>query len=298
MIRLPVLAVAAASLSACATMPPAPVASVSAAPDRLPPPAHAQSPHDALFALFAADDEATLELNPMTGISRGDRRHADRLGDMLSPEYDARMKAQADRSLAALHAIDRAALSPTDRIAYDVFEFGGRDAQGADARDARADRSAADQPLHRVPQVLPHLRRAARARRRSRRCADYENNLSRNRDYVAYIDRAIGKFREGLASGRGRNLADDRQRDPAARRPARAAARGFALLGPGGEHFPADFSAADKARLTARLSSLDRRDHRRQPPAARFPQGRVPAARADRRRPFADEGRRRRSTSS
>ena len=31
--------------------------------------------------------------------------------------------------------------------------------------------------------------------------ADYENNLKRHRDFVVYLDRAIGRFREGKASG-------------------------------------------------------------------------------------------------
>ncbi len=31
--------------------------------------------------------------------------------------------------------------------------------------------------------------------------ANYEDNLSRHDDYIAFIDRAIGKFREGMASG-------------------------------------------------------------------------------------------------
>jgi uncharacterized protein (DUF885 family) len=80
--------------------------------------------------------------------------------------------------------------------------------------------------------------------------ADYENNLKRHKDYVLFHDRAIGRFREGMASGvfetklTIRNVVD--QLDPAAR----PEGRGFALLRPV-KRFPADFSEADKARLTA-----------------------------------------------
>ena len=31
--------------------------------------------------------------------------------------------------------------------------------------------------------------------------ADYENNLRRHKEYIVWLDRAIGRMREGLASG-------------------------------------------------------------------------------------------------
>ena len=80
--------------------------------------------------------------------------------------------------------------------------------------------------------------------------ADYENNLKRHKDYVAFHDRAIGRFREGMASGvfetklTTQNVVDqltlllDQKVEDSP------------FYGPI-KRFPADFSEADKARLTA-----------------------------------------------
>src|SRR5437868_11735344 len=82
-----------------------------------------QSAHDRLFELFKESDEAHLRRNPLDAILRGDMRYADRLGDMISDQYFAAEKAAAEHDLAALHAIPRAALNPTDQLAYNVFDY-------------------------------------------------------------------------------------------------------------------------------------------------------------------------------
>jgi uncharacterized protein (DUF885 family) len=80
--------------------------------------------------------------------------------------------------------------------------------------------------------------------------ADYENNLKRHKDYVAYHDRAIGRFRQGMASGVFETkltignvidqlellIAQNVEESP--------------FYGPI-RKFPTTFSEADKARLTA-----------------------------------------------
>ena len=63
--------------------------------------------------------------------------------------------------------------------------------------------------------------------------ADYENNLKRHKDFVVYLDRAIGRFREGMAAGVVETKLTVRNIDRAARPAARAEARGLALLRPG-----------------------------------------------------------------
>ena len=111
-IRFALLATAALPLAACATTGNVETASAQPAA-AMPATASAQSPHDRLFALFAAADEASLKLNPLAAISRGDLRYANRLTDALTPEYTAALKANAESNLAALEAIDRASLSVT-----------------------------------------------------------------------------------------------------------------------------------------------------------------------------------------
>src|SRR5688500_15257102 len=104
MSRLLYLVLVAAPLGACAAPTPRPEALPAAGPSSI---TRAEA-HEALFALFKASDEASLELDPLDALFRGDPRHADRFGDYVSDEYYAASRAAAERDLAALRAIDRA----------------------------------------------------------------------------------------------------------------------------------------------------------------------------------------------
>jgi uncharacterized protein (DUF885 family) len=161
-----------------------------------------QSPHDTLFALFARSNEDMLRRHPTAALSRGDLRYADRLGDPFSDANDAADLAADRRDLAELHAIDRAALDPTDRIAYDVFET-------STARELKA---MTDPELRLIYRVQPinhfygfHLGYADMASGQGvapfKTLADFENNLKRNRQFAPAIDRIIARFREGLKVG-------------------------------------------------------------------------------------------------
>ncbi len=77
-----------------------------------------------LDALFRQSDEDNLRRNPLSALFRGDMRYAAVFGDYISDEYYAKEKAADEAELRRLLAIDRSALSPTDRIAYDVFRRG------------------------------------------------------------------------------------------------------------------------------------------------------------------------------
>jgi uncharacterized protein (DUF885 family) len=75
-----------------------------------------------LTALFAADDAASLERNPLNAMFRGDMRYADRFGDFISDAYFANERKAAEANVEALKSIDRDQLNATDKIAYDVFK--------------------------------------------------------------------------------------------------------------------------------------------------------------------------------
>ena len=105
-----------ASTSAFAQTAPAPATPApAAAPDN--------SPHGRLHRLFHDSDEDNLRRNPISGMFRGDFRYAAHLGDYISDEYYAGERSAAQADLAALRAIDRRALNPTDALAYDVFKY-------------------------------------------------------------------------------------------------------------------------------------------------------------------------------
>src|ERR671917_21956 len=104
-------------LTAAAILAPVSVSVAAQAPA-----ASAQAPaKQRLDTLFKRSDEDNLRRNPINALFRGDMRYAGQFGDYITDEYLAKEKAADEAELRQLLAIDRDALSPTDRIAYDVF---------------------------------------------------------------------------------------------------------------------------------------------------------------------------------
>lgn len=160
-----------------------------------------QSAHDRLFQLFKDSDEASLKRNPLQALYRGDYRYADRLGDLYSDAHYQGEKVAAERDLAALHAIPRDALSADDRIAYDVFDYQTKDTLRALQPNLLSLSEALPMNhfygLHtQYPTLSSGQGGAPYATVR-----DYENGLSRNRDFAANVDEAIRQWRKGEAAG-------------------------------------------------------------------------------------------------
>ncbi|HEX9965580.1 MAG TPA: DUF885 domain-containing protein [Allosphingosinicella sp.] len=230
------------------------LAAFSAAAQPQPQPARtaaaAQGESERLKRLFHESDEANLKRNPVGAIFRGDLRYADRLGDFITDEYFASERVAAEADLAALRAIDRSKLGATDRIAYDVFEWQTRDS----LKNLEPEMLALGvvRPINHMSGFHTFYPAFASGEGAApfKTVADYENNLKRHKDYVAYHDRAIGRFREGMASGvletklTTKNVVDqltlliDQKIEDSP------------FYGPI-KRFPADFSEADKARLTS-----------------------------------------------
>jgi uncharacterized protein (DUF885 family) len=226
------------------------------------PPPGASSPVETeagarLRALFHASDEANLRRNPISALFRGDFRYADRLGDYMSDAYFAAEREAAEQDLAALRAIGRDRLNATDRLAYDVFEYQRRE----DLADVQPDMLAltAVRPLnhfsgfHTFYPVLASGRSAAPFRN----VQDYDNNVSRHRQYAQMVDRAIERFRQGLASGvvetklTIRNVIDQLDTQ------LRDAPEASPFFGPA-QNFPEGVPEADRARLRAELLAVVR----------------------------------------
>ena len=213
--------------------------------------AEVQSSEDAkLRALFHESDEAELKRNPVEAIFRGDLRYADHLGNLLTSEHTAAEKAASEADLRGLMAIDRARLSPIDQIAYDVFE-----------QQTRTGLKGFAPELQRLNDLLPldHFQgfqtfypsfASGEGAAPFNTLADYENNLKRNADYAAILDRAVARFRQGIAAGvvQPRLVVEN------------MIGQFDALIGQGVEgstfyqpvnHFPKDIAPADQARLRA-----------------------------------------------
>ena len=154
-----------------------------------------------LHALFKQSDEDNLRLNPLSALARGDLRYADQLGDFVSQAHFDAERAAHEHELRQLTAIDRSRLSPIDQLAYDVFKWRTELSLRELAPDMLA--LTAVRPLdhfagfhNRYPDFASGQGGAP-----FKTLADYENNLKRNHQYVQLLDKIIGRFREGMASG-------------------------------------------------------------------------------------------------
>ena len=209
-----------------------------------------QSEHDRLFALFADSDKRELELNPLGRLFRGDDRDADRLGDFLTDASFYASLRDTQLNVALLEQIDRSKLSETDQLAYDVFLYNQEQALKGSTPEIRALTEV--RPLNHFSGLHTFYPNFASGTGAApfKTMANYEDNLSRHDDYIAITDRSIAKFREGMESGVvetkltiGNVIA---QLDTQLAVPIEESQ----FMGPT-TMYPDDFSAEDKARLTA-----------------------------------------------
>ncbi len=198
-LRIALLSATALSLGACATTGPVDMPAASAAPTTQA--EQTESAHDRMFAIFAADDEASLKRNPLAALFRGDMRYADRLGDYLTDEYNDAERAAAQANLAAMKGIDREELNPTDKIAYDVFTYNQDEALKGLTPEILALNDV--RPINHFSGFHTFYPTLASGQSAApfKTVEDYENNLKRHAEYIKLGDRSIGRFREGMKSG-------------------------------------------------------------------------------------------------
>ncbi|MBZ6378193.1 DUF885 domain-containing protein [Pacificimonas flava] len=258
MIRTVSTAALAAALAACATTEPSPPPTpVAAVPEETM--MSQEQAHEELFALFQRSDEDSLRRNPISALFRGDMRYADQLGNYLTDEYYDAERAAAEAELAALREIPREALSETDQLAYDVFEYQKKQSIAGLVDELVALQVVRPvnhfQGFHTFYPVLASGQGAAPFNT----VEDYENNLKRHAQFVELTDRAIARFREGLESGvletkltinNVIGQLDTQLAQPVKDTPYYAPAR----------NFPEDFSEADKARLAAEYERVIEED--------------------------------------
>ena len=154
-----------------------------------------------LKALFAASDEAQLKRNPIQALFRGDMRYADQFGDFITDEWLAGEKAAGEADLAALKRIDRAKLNADDRISYDVFKY--QTEIGLKGFAPELLKAAIERPIDHFGgfQVFMPDIASGEGAAPFKTAKDYDDNLKRLDGYVTYLDRAIGRMKQGLADG-------------------------------------------------------------------------------------------------
>jgi uncharacterized protein (DUF885 family) len=196
-----------AALAACsaqpapASLPPPPVVAEPALAPAPAPMVPQASAHDRLFQLFKQSDEASLERNPLQALFRGDGRYADRIGDLFSDRHFQAEKAAAEHDLAALQAIPRAELGPTDQIAYDVFEYQTQDTlRGLQPDVLKITEALPMNHFFGIHSEYPTIS-GGQGVAGFKTLDDYQDGLARNRDFAANIDEAIAQWRKGEAEG-------------------------------------------------------------------------------------------------
>jgi uncharacterized protein (DUF885 family) len=208
-----------------------------------------------LAALFAADDEASLKRNPLNAMFRGDMRYADRFGDFISDTYFDNERSAAQANLDGLKTIDRAKLNDTDKIAYDVYKQSQIDALKGLSKEIMD--LTVVRPLNHFFGFHTFYPTFASGQGAApfKTVQDYENNLKRHKEFIVLMDASIGRFRQGMASGvfetkmtirnvivqLNTHLAQKTEESP--------------YYGPVLK-FPANFSDADKARLTSEYRDI------------------------------------------
>jgi uncharacterized protein (DUF885 family) len=198
MTRILTLAFTLLATAACATMAEPPAASVADAAAEQP---ARGDEGQRLRALFAESDAAMLRRNPIAALGRGDTTNAHQLGNGFSDAYVAAERAAAESDLAALRAIDRSALSPTDRLAYDVFRY-TREQELSGYSDEILPLTVV-RPINHFGgvQTFYPIIASGQSIAPFRNVDDYEDNLARHAQWGPMIDRVIARFRQGLAAG-------------------------------------------------------------------------------------------------
>lgn len=209
-----------------------------------------ESEHDKLFALFEDADARELALNPLSRLFRGDNENATRLGDALTDSAFLADRTDTQLNLALLAQINRAKLSATDSLAYDVFKYTEEQAlKGASDRIRALTEVRPVNHFFGFHTFYPNFA-SGNGAAPFKTFANYEDNLKRHDDYIAITDRSIAKFREGMASGVLETKLTIGIVIQQLGTQLEIAVADSQFMGPV-KDFPEDFAEADKARLTA-----------------------------------------------
>ncbi|MGF1606205.1 MAG: DUF885 family protein [Rhodothalassiaceae bacterium] len=151
------------------------------------------TPAERLHALFAEEWQARQTRNPIWATLNGEHRYNDRLPD-VSPQAQASYAEQDRHFLDRLAAIDRAGLSPGDRVSAELFGFDLTrrldQARFETWRMPFSSDSGFHTELARLVEATPFATAEDRAA-----------YLTRLRALPGYIDQQIANMRQGLADG-------------------------------------------------------------------------------------------------
>jgi len=198
-----------------------------------------------LNAIFDEYFEEYLKQNPILATSIGDPRYNDRFVVGISPAaIAAEQKLQRDY-LVRVQTVDRAVLSPADQLSYDVFKSGReREIEGFRFPDELI-------PLNQfysTPNSFAQLG-SGNGMQPFKTVQDYDNFLKRLDGFVAWTDQAVVNMKEGVKRGYTLPKVLAERTLPQLEAHIVASPEDSLYWGPIAK-MPADFSAADRERLT------------------------------------------------
>ncbi len=235
-----VLLVSSLVLAGWAVAPAAALAAAApAAVDR------AQAESQKLNAIFDEYFEEYLKQNPILATSIGDPRYNDRFVVSISPEaIAAEEKLQRDY-LARVQTVDRSVLTGQDLLSYDVFKTAReREIEGFRFPDELIPMNQ----FYSTPNSFAQLG-SGNGMQPFKTVQDYDNFLKRIDGFVAWTDQAIVNMREGIKRGYTLPKILAERTLPQLQAQIVPKAEDSLYWGPI-TNMPADFSAADRERLT------------------------------------------------
>lgn len=230
------------ALAGCATAPasaPPPVTPASQSPT---PAADKAAQLDALYAEYW---EEMLKMNPIQATFQGDNRYNDQMPDFYSKAFRDEGRAFTQRWLDRVQAIGPDGLSGQDLVSYQIFVNEAKDGLYAEKFPNWM------LPVNQMGSMVTYaaMLGSGTGAQPFKTVKDYDNWLARGNRLPVLVDSMIGNMREGMKAGvvQPRVLM------------VKVVPQIDALLKPKAEDtlfwgpikaMPADFSAADKARLT------------------------------------------------
>ena len=204
-----------------------------------------------LDALYAEYWEESLKLNPINATFIGDKRYNDQLPNFLSADYRKQVAESNRRWLQRLQGLDVSKVEGQARLSYDILV---ESLQEQIAGEAFPDWQQPINQFFSVPNYIVMLGSGSSAQP-FKTVKDYDDWLARAGKVPALFEQAIANMREGVKSGVVQPkllmqkvlpqldgvVSDDPQKTP--------------FWGPI-TNLPADFSDADKKRLTEAYTAM------------------------------------------
>lgn len=197
-------------------------------------------------ALLEEHFDRNLALHPLDATEIGDYRYNDQYANSIGPEHRARQHELNSEFLARLAAIQRDALSASQKLSYDIFRL-------------RLETELADErfPWHLVPVNQFYSATSSFVQLGSGSglhpfgtVKHYEDFLARADGFAVYVDQAIENMREGMRQGITQPLVLMQKYLPQLESQLVERAEDSGFYAPI-TNMPASFSQVDRERLTA-----------------------------------------------